>query len=497
MEKYFFKTVAIMALCILSLSSCGDDNEPEMKDQLQITLNKESLVLEIGSSEKLVAGFSPADTENQAHTWATENPQIATVDETGKVTAVSVGTTRITATALANKAKATCVVEVVDKIIPVSSITLNTKEETIVVGSITQLTATISPATATDQRVTWTSGNSAVATVDDNGLVKGISQGTATITATAGSKSAKCTITVTEKSVDFTGIKYTIQADGTLLVSGTVKPIGVNVAEIGVCFSTESTPTIENNKHVLSTGSLSINSEISDLSRSIKYYARMYAKGDGNIYYGKTEVIEIPGELTTQFKLELNYCKAVFSNISTVKRKEFRLIISTPLVEGYSNIKLCYGVAPNPEITDNITRFSVSEDKLTATLDNLEANKTYYVRAYSLKNGKPIYYPGEASFTTLGGDTDLDIIYKNGSSNSTYYYRIGYKLPEVGTYKVWSSAMAICKTIDGTYNSELYVNEGTSSIYVKSIIYSAYEKDYVIVFYNIDTDTRYELHTGK
>lgn len=495
MEKYFFKTVALMALCILSLSSCGDDNEPEMKDQLQITLNKESLVLEIGSSEKLVAGFSPADAENQAHTWTTENPQIATVDETGKVTAVSVGTTKITATALANKAKATCVVEVVDKIIPVSSITLNSKEETIVVGSITQLTATVSPATATDQRVTWTSGNSAVATVDDNGLVKGISQGTATITATAGSKSATCTITVTEKSVDFTGIKYTIQADGTLLVSGTVKPIGVNVAEIGVCFSTESTPTIENNKHVLSTGSLSINSEISDLSRSIKYYARMYAKGDGNIYYGKTEVIEIPGELTTQFKLEVNYCKAVFAyhSYTDVLEKEYQLTISTPLVEGYSDIKLCYGVAPNPEITDNITSFTVSEDKLTASLYNLEANKTYYVRAYSLKNGKPIYYPGEASFTTLGGDTDLDIIYEKGGSYD--YYRIDYKLPEVGTYKVWSGARAICKTIDGTYNSELYVTEGSSSIYVCGN--SPYYNDYWIVFYNVDTDTRYELHTGN
>ena len=254
MRTYIWKLTVLMLSCVVSFSSCGDDDDAGTLEQdLVINLSKEHEVVEIGKTIQLVAGFSPSDAPNKAHTWTSEDPQIATVDETGKVMGVSVGTTKITVTALANKATATCEIEVVDKIIAVTSVTLNSKEETISIGSATQLTATVSPTTATDQNVVWTSSNNSVAIVNEDGLVKGLSVGSANITASAGGKSAVCAVTVTEKSVDFSNVKFTVQVDGSLLVSGTVKPIGVNVSEIGVCFSTETTPTIENNKHILTT----------------------------------------------------------------------------------------------------------------------------------------------------------------------------------------------------------------------------------------------------
>ncbi len=76
-----------------------------------------------------------------------------------------------------------------------TSLTLNEKETAI-------LTATVEPADATNQKVTWSSSAPGVATVDANGKVTAVGAGTATITVTTadGGKTATCTVTVTAKT---------------------------------------------------------------------------------------------------------------------------------------------------------------------------------------------------------------------------------------------------------------------------------------------------------
>lgn len=509
MRTSIWKLTAVMLLGILSFSSCGDDDDAGAQGQdLVINLNKEHEVVEIDKTIQLVAGFSPSDAPNKAHTWTSENPQIATVDETGKVKGVSVGTTRITVTALANKATATCEIEVVDKIIAVTSVTLNSKEETISIGSTTQLTATVSPTTATDQNVVWTSSNNSVAIVNEDGLVKGLSVGSANITASAGGKSAVCAVTVTEKSVDFSNIRFTVQADGSLLVSGTVKSVGVNVSEIGACFSTETNPTIEHNKHVLTTTGLIVNSEISDLAPN-SYYTRLYAKEGNTIYYGTSMIVKVPEKFSTQFKLVKNYryCSYTSRNLdngTAVTRSSYKLTISTPKVEEYSNINLCYGLAPTPEITDNIVNLSTNTaGDLQVTLTNLSEGTKYYVRAYGLKDGKPVYYPGETSFTTIGKETKLDIKYVS-SGSGYYYFGIFYTLPEQGTYEVSVTPSYghtwIRKSESGEYSKLLYVENGEGSFSYKmelqkgssSSTYNNHNLSY-LKFHNIETGTDYEM----
>ena len=86
------------------------------------------------------------------------------------------------------------------EIVPVSQITLNKTSTSISVGNSETLTATVAPENAANKRVTWTSSNENVATVDANGTVTAVKAGTATITATAADgsgKSATCTVTVT------------------------------------------------------------------------------------------------------------------------------------------------------------------------------------------------------------------------------------------------------------------------------------------------------------
>ena len=79
--------------------------------------------------------------------------------------------------------------------VAVESVTLNKTELTLEVGGEETLTATVAPDDATDKTVTWSSDNTAIATVE-NGKVTAIAAGTATITAKAGDKTDTCSVTV-------------------------------------------------------------------------------------------------------------------------------------------------------------------------------------------------------------------------------------------------------------------------------------------------------------
>ncbi len=497
MTKHIIRVFTLNLLAVFSIaffSSCDKDNDISAVNDVEINLSEEEITLEIGKSRRITAGFVPSDAPNKAHTWTSQNTKIATVDETGNITGVSVGTTRITATALANKKTATCVVNVVDKVVPVSSITLNTKEETVYVGATVALQATVLPTTATEKIIKWTSNNPSVATVDNNGLVKTLAEGNANITATVGGKSAVCAISVVPKGVDFSKISYTSQVDGSVLISGAINPQGLTLTEIGFCMSTETTPTINTNRHVLPL-ILNVNTEIGNLTPNTTYYIRIYAIADDEVYFGKTAAVKTPEPLVTDFKLE--YSK--FNEYTN----EYSMKISTPFNPDYS-LSLCYGESPDPEITDNIVSGSSSGNKMSFNLNKLTGAKTYYVRAYSLKNGKPIYYPGGASFSTLGKDTKLKPNFLSGSRKADIWeYSIDYTLPEKGDYSVVVKQgvypLKIGKTSNDVTKTSLYIKAGTGKIYANLDPWNSYEKYNgagTIVFRNMDSGTEYFLTIG-
>lgn len=100
--------------------------------------------------------------------------------------------------------------------IAVTSVELSNTELTLMVGSTETLVATVKPDDATDKTVTWTSSDNGVATVDERGLVTAISDGTATISVTAGDIKATCIVTVMsipDNAIDL-GI-YVTRGDGT------------------------------------------------------------------------------------------------------------------------------------------------------------------------------------------------------------------------------------------------------------------------------------------
>jgi len=155
-----------------------------------VTLNKPSTSILMGSYEILFPKISPDNATNKNVTWESTIPTVATVSETGEVTALTVGTTTIRVTTVNGGISAYCTVTVSNVAVPVTSVTLDrttigTGNTPFYVGAdpIT-LTAAIEPSNATNQNVRWTSDNLAVATVE-NGVVTGVGSGTAKITATA------------------------------------------------------------------------------------------------------------------------------------------------------------------------------------------------------------------------------------------------------------------------------------------------------------------------
>ncbi|OAH53850.1 hypothetical protein AWH48_11295 [Domibacillus aminovorans] len=140
-------------------------------------LTNKNLFLKKGqSSSLLTAGSSTTGIQ-----WSSSNPVAATVDKNGKVTGKGYGKTIISATA--NGKTLTCVVKVTaDTIRPTAS-----------------LFETILPADASNQKVTWKSSNTAVATVDQYGIITAQKNGTAIVTVTTaeGNFRASSTVNVT------------------------------------------------------------------------------------------------------------------------------------------------------------------------------------------------------------------------------------------------------------------------------------------------------------
>ena len=159
------------------------------------------LSLKVGSSAQLTATVKPDNATNKTVSWDNSDNSVAKVSD-GKVTALKVGTTTITATA--GDISSSITVTVANVPVPVSSVSVSgdgVRDGKLALksGASAQLTATVKPDNATDRKVTWTSSDSSVANVMGTGVVTaGSKAGKATVTATAGGKSASVTVTVTD-----------------------------------------------------------------------------------------------------------------------------------------------------------------------------------------------------------------------------------------------------------------------------------------------------------
>ena len=198
MKKILLGT--LMFLGIL-MTGCDKDGQPEpgVPGLQDLILDPASATLSVGQECTLTVTTEPEDIDGAVFAWTSSNPGIASVAETsgnsGTVTALAVGTTVVTVRC--DDISATCSITVTDgPAEPVADkVTVTPEIASVSVGETVQLEAAVEPAN-TGFEIVWTSDNPDVASVDDNGLVTGIANGYAAISASAGGKTGSCSITV-------------------------------------------------------------------------------------------------------------------------------------------------------------------------------------------------------------------------------------------------------------------------------------------------------------
>lgn len=206
-----------------------------------VALNSDTLNLVAGADgRQLVATTTPDNAllDNLTFTYKSSNETVATVDENGLVTPLKAGTATITVTAkavvtttngmpiLTKTATAKCTVTVTDNSIPATNIELDASSKTMTVGEKAKLTATVKPDDSTD-KVTWKSNNDKIVSVDENGNITALATGTTEITATAGSVSAVCKVTVEGvkvSKVELNKTSVSLKVGGTEQLTATVTP---------------------------------------------------------------------------------------------------------------------------------------------------------------------------------------------------------------------------------------------------------------------------------
>ncbi len=195
-----------------------------MTPAASVTLSQEDIVMNVGEQTALTATVLPEDA-SQSVEWTSSNASIATVAG-GIVTAIKEGSVNITAKT-ANGKTAVCKVKVK---IPVGSVSLDKAELLLEMGGTATLKAEVLPKEATDKKITWTSSDENIVTVNSSGSVKAVKTGTATITATADGKSAVCTVKVgaVVESVTISATEQTVAMGGTVTLTAGVVPADAN-----------------------------------------------------------------------------------------------------------------------------------------------------------------------------------------------------------------------------------------------------------------------------
>ena len=230
------------------------------KKEIPVTgfsLDKTEAALSQGDTLKLTATITPADADNKNVIWTSSDEKVATVTTDGVITAVSAGTALVTVKTEDGNFTASCTVTVVPDPIPVTGITLDKKNLYLVEWTSAVLKVTVTPDDADDKSLIWTSSNSYIAKVDENGKVTAYSPGTATITVTTadGNYTATCTVyvyssTVSVSSVSLDKSQATVNQGSSLQLTATINPSDATNKDVTWTSSNPTVATVDSNGKV-------------------------------------------------------------------------------------------------------------------------------------------------------------------------------------------------------------------------------------------------------
>lgn len=202
----------LLSVSLIATYSCKKEKDKSVA-VTEVRLDKTATTLVEGDTEELMATVMPENATDKGIEWKSDNESVATVSQTGLVTALKDGSATITVITNDGEFRASCEVTVKMKVIAVTGVKLSAASMTLREGDKGTLTATVEPANATNKNVEWWTSDLDVVSVTStsggsNGYVEARGAGKATVTVKTedGEFSASCEITVEKKEVPVTGI---------------------------------------------------------------------------------------------------------------------------------------------------------------------------------------------------------------------------------------------------------------------------------------------------
>jgi len=433
-------------------ASCTVNVEPRIIPVISISLNKSIISLLIGNSETLTYTISPTEASNQKVNWSSNNEDVVTV-ENGVIKAINVGEAIITITTEDGNKTASCAVLVLP--VEVESIALNKSEIELFVGESEQLTYSIAPANATNQNVTWHSGNETVIRVDENGLITAIAAGTSTITVMTEDKNlfSQCEVTVT-RIVEY-NVEYFFNIDpgfgkGVGIASETLEEVSFNASIMDLSDGLHTLYVRAKNSHGWSQTQnrrfmkASLPAEIGLDIENIEYFI------DSDPGYGKGISIDL-GENsgTYAYNVDLQsladgfhtlYVRArnVEGNWSPVMNRTFvKMILPSDLASDIKAVEYYIDTDPGAgNATQVLLSADNSEISFNVDLNSLTLGEhTLYLRAFNQSNQWEAI--GSHTFTLIspdgieGFDADNLIVYPNPVSDFLFIKNEHYSIQRV------------------------------------------------------------------
>lgn len=193
MKKIF--TLILAATALFSVVSCEETTETTIQVE-SVAINKDAVTLSIGGTESLTVSVLPTDAEDVSVTWSSNDTSVATVSESGLVTAIAAGEATITVSSNAIPSLTDkCVVTVKEGYV----LTISDATAEIYLGEAFQLSFTYTPAEDAEPQVEWSSDDEAIAYVTSDGYVTGVGAGVTNIVVACTDDptiSATCVVTV-------------------------------------------------------------------------------------------------------------------------------------------------------------------------------------------------------------------------------------------------------------------------------------------------------------
>ena len=385
-----------------------------------IQLSASTATLETGLTKKINASVYPTGAYD-ALSWTSSNPKVAQVSSNGTITAVASGSAVITAKTANGKTAS------VNVLVKTPTVKLSAISKTMYRGETTKLTATSS----NKKPVSWTSSDPTIASVDSNGTIKTLKNGTVKISASANGGKATCTITVKEP-IQISATTSSIYRGKTT----TLKAIPAYSTTITWMSSNPLIATVSSNGVVTSkkAGTVTITAKAfgKSVTKTIKVVEpSLKVTGSTSLYRGKTTTLKA----TTSYSTKVTWTSskpsiATVSSNGVVIGKKAGTVTITAKAFGKSVTKTIKVVEPSLKVTGSTSLYRGKTTTLKAT--------TSYRTKVTWKSSKPSIATVSSSGVVTGKKAGTVYIYANAYGKSVKY-KLTIKEPALKLNKSSSS----------------------------------------------------------